>query len=96
MWRSYQFEGEQVIQKTSLEAYEVLQPRLGYLQKTVYNAIQDIPDMCNHDIAYYLRLEINRVTPRVKELRDKGLVVCSGHKKDESTNKNVMIWKVVK
>lgn len=84
-----------MIQNTSLEAYRVLEPDLGFLQKTVYEAIQSNPGFSNHNLAFHLGWEINRVTPRVKELRDKGLVVCIGMKKDEVTNRNVMVWKVV-
>jgi len=84
-----------MIQKTSLEAYQVLIPDLGNQQETVYNTITEHPDSCNHELAKLLGWEINRVTPRVKELRDKGLVVCTHTKIDNSTNRSVMCWKTV-
>ena len=84
-----------MIQPTSLEAYQVLEPELGNLQRTVYQVLVFNPGMSNHDIARTLHWEINRVTPRVKELRDKGLVIQNGSKIDRLTNKRVMCWKVV-
>ena len=84
-----------MIQETSLEAYQVLIPELGELQETVYNTIIEHPGMSNHDIARYLQWEINRVTPRVKELRDKGLVWFSHYKEDSLTSRRVMCWKTI-
>ena len=84
-----------MIQETSLEAYKVLEPELGELQETVYNTIIEHPGMSNHDIARYLGWEINRVTPRVKELRDKGLVILSHHKEDDITKRKVIAWKTI-
>ena len=81
-----------MIQETSLEAYEILQPDLGELQEEVYNAIIDNPGVSNHELAQHLGWEINRVTPRVKELRDKGIVIYSHNKQDEETNRKVMCW----
>ena len=84
-----------MIQETSLEAYKVLKPELGEQQETVYNTIIGHPGMSNHDIARYLGWEINRVTPRVKELRDKGLVILSHYKTDSITGRSVICWKTI-
>ena len=84
-----------MIQETSLEAYKILEPELGNLQQIVYNTIADHPGMSNHDIARYLQWEINRATPRVKELRDKGIVFCSHYKTDLNTKRRVMCWKTI-
>lgn len=84
-----------MIQETSLEAYKVLIPELGNLQEIVYDTITSHPGMSNHDIARYLSWEINRVTPRVKELRDKGLVIVSHHKEDGITGRRVLCWKTI-
>jgi len=84
-----------MIQETSLEAYKVLEPELGNLQRTVYNVIIDHPGMSNHDIARYLHWEINRVTPRVKELRDRGIVFFSHYKTDSITERRVICWKTL-
>jgi hypothetical protein len=84
--------GMPMIQETTLEAYKIIKPELGELQKVVYQTIVMNPGMSNHDIARFLHWEINRVTPRVKELRDKGIVICGGTKQDRITNKKVMMW----
>jgi DNA-binding MarR family transcriptional regulator len=81
-----------MIQDTTLEAYKIIEPELGNLQHEIYNVIISNPGMSNHDLARFLHWEINRVTPRVKELRDKGLVICGGTKTDRITHKEVMTW----
>jgi DNA-binding MarR family transcriptional regulator len=82
-----------MIQSTSLEAFKVLEPELGNLQRVVYDTICEHNGMSNHDISRFLHWEINRVTPRVKELRDMGLIVCSHVRLDKVTGRNVMCWK---
>ena len=84
-----------MIQKTSLEAFEVIQLELGIRQQQVYDMLSQNPNVCNRELAMLLDWPINRVTPRIKELRDKGLVVCSIKKIDEGTRMKVMCWKVV-
>ena len=44
-------------------------------------------------IAKSLGWDINRVTGRVTELRDKKLVVHAGDYYDEDTNRTVNLWK---
>ena len=83
-----------MIQNTSLESFMQLLPELGELQETVYNCIKSHPGLCNREIGVLIGKPINCVTPRVKELRNMGLVVNIGIKFDEYTNRNVMIWKV--
>jgi len=83
-----------MIQNTSLDAYKVLQPELGRLQQEIYDVIVENPGMSNHDIARYKNMEINRVVPRVKELRELGLVVFSNYKQDRITKRTVMCWKI--
>lgn len=84
-----------MIQKTSLSSYIELFPELGERQCQVYAILQVYPDSSNRELAEILGLPINSVTPRVKELRNHGLVVCSGYKYDSVTNRNVMTWKTV-
>jgi Mn-dependent DtxR family transcriptional regulator len=84
-----------MIQSTSLEAFKVLEPELGNLQKIIYDAIIEYPGMSNHDLSRFLHWEINRVTPRVKELRDMGLVICCGERMDRITGRNAKTWKAV-
>jgi DNA-binding MarR family transcriptional regulator len=84
-----------MIQRTSLEAYHVIEPELNERQHLILDTIKQNPGISNHELSQFLGLEINSITPRVKELRDKGLVVCCGTKKDTCTGMNVMTWKIV-
>ena len=81
-----------MIQNTSLEAWEIIRPELGSMQNMVYNGIQSYPGSSNHDLSMILEKDINCITPRVKELRDRGIVVFSHYKTDGKTNKRVMCW----
>ena len=83
-----------MIQQTSLEAYSSIKFCLNDMQKTVYNAILCHPNMSNKEISIFLNWDINRVTPRVFELREAGLVFSSGDKVDSVTNRRVLCWSV--
>ena len=49
----------------------------------------------NRMIAKKLDWDINRVTGRVSELREKGLVEHAGNYYDSATNRTVNLWKCV-
>jgi len=87
-----------MIQETSLEAYLEVKPRLGEKQKEVYRLLKNATrvgfDMTNMEIAQALRWSINRVTPRVYELREKGLVVLSQKRQCSVTGRRAMAWRV--
>jgi len=83
-----------LIQETSLEAFESIQMELGERQRQFYNLIKLYPGVSNHDLSRIAQLPINSVTPRVNELRRKGLVVFSHYKQDRVTNRRVMTWVV--
>ena len=84
-----------MIQDTSLEAYFLLESDLGRMQSFIFNIIREYPDVSNLDIARITGKPINSVTPRVKELRDKGLVFFNGYKIDRITKRRVMCWSVL-
>ena len=67
-------------QPTSRQAYELILEDLGDRQKTVYNTIYFNPGFCNSEIASRLGWSINKITPRVLELREMGLVEHLGFK----------------
>jgi len=64
-------------------------------QQTVYGAIKTTVPATNRMIAKALGWDINRVTGRVTELVNKGMVVTNGTHKDKQTNRTVTLWKVV-
>lgn len=83
--------------QTRLESYRAIQQELGKRQKEVYLHIQwktfNGKDVTNREISQALGLPVNSVTPRVKELRDDGLVVESCVRWDMVTERNVTAWK---
>jgi|YelNatPaOPRAMG01_1025707.scaffolds.fasta_scaffold166269_2 DNA-binding MarR family transcriptional regulator len=85
-----------MVQETSLEAYRQIQPCLGQKQAEVYRLLKRATecgyDMTNMEIARALRWSINRVTPRVLELREMGLVVLSQKRSCAVTGRTAMAW----
>ena len=53
----------------------------------------DLGQATNRMIAKKLDWDINRVTGRVSELREKGLVEHAGDYKDTETDRTVNLWK---
>ncbi|QGJ88819.1 helix-turn-helix DNA binding domain protein [Mycobacterium phage Yecey3] len=82
-----------MIQDTSREAYDALQPVLNERQTEVFDVIREFGALCNSDIAELLDVPISYVTPRVGELRKKGLVVESHRAIYLPTNRKVIHWK---
>ena len=64
-------------------------------QMTVYGAIKALSTSTNRNIAKHLGWEINRVTGRVTELVNKGMVKASGTVLDANTNRTVTVWEAV-
>jgi hypothetical protein len=81
------------MQQTSLESYDRLKD-LGMKQKACYDVINSRVAACNYDIAKALGWEINRVTPRVMELRERNLVVEAYRDINTETDRKVIYWKV--
>ena len=84
-----------MIQKTSLESFVKSIPKFETKRKQIYRVIEQCPGCSNNDIARFLGWEINTVTPRVKELRDKNLVKFCRLKYDPLTNRTVIAWKSI-
>lgn len=77
-----------MIQQTSLEAYNSVDLNRRELQ--VLNIIRASNGFCNKEIAQRLGWDINRVTGRVKGLRDKNKVIQLGTK--VCCGRTVMTW----
>lgn len=54
---------------------------------------QELGQATNRMIARKLDWDINRVTGRISELREKGLVEHAGDYKDTETDRTVNLWK---
>ena len=64
-------------------------------RKTVYDIIKVKGKATNRMIAKALGWDINRVTGRVTELVNLGMVTSNGTHKDNETNRTVTLWKAL-
>lgn len=83
------------IRATQVNSLKKLQPTVGKKQKTVYGVIKHHSPTTNRNIAHVLGWEINRVTGRVTELVNKGMVKASGTIFDKNTNRTVTTWEAI-
>ena len=63
-------------------------------QKQVLDALLRLGSATNRELSETLRLPINCITGRVKELREKDRVCVDGKKFDSVTNRTVTLFKV--
>jgi len=77
---------------TSIESYAKLEWHLGEDQKTVYECIQNNPNVSDRDISNITGLEKNNVNGRRNELFKMGLIEYNGDKIDRRTNRRVSRW----
>ena len=84
-----------MIQQTSMEAYNNIQDDLGSRQLQVLNAIHELGECTNTMISRHLKLPINCITGRTKELRDKKLVGVACVDICPITEKRAIFWKIV-
>ena len=83
------------IRKTQLKSLEALTPTIGMKQKTVYGVIKSKGKATNRMIARHLGWDINRVTGRVTELVNRGMVNADGTYFDKETNRTVTLWRAL-
>lgn len=84
------------VQTTSREAYSKIIPKLPQCQYEVWFCLWKNPyGLTNAEIAYYLQWPINRVTPRVKELRDLGYVHYYAQRQCKITGSTANVWVAV-
>jgi predicted transcriptional regulator len=80
----------------SVESYHqmLVDGTVSIRQKQVLVCLKtELGQATNRMIAKNLGWDINRVTGRITELRDKGLVVHAGDYYDQDTNRTVNLWK---
>jgi len=80
---------------TSLDAFQSIKPELGSRQKAVWDVINHLKSPTNSEISKFMGLPINTITPRVNELRKKGLVSDAGIRPCNITGSNVHTWRIV-
>ncbi len=81
-----------MIQETSRQAYQSIEAELGRRQSEVLEVIKGQDRIYNLKISRILGLPINSITPRVKELRKKGLIEEAGRTICPETGVQVMCW----
>lgn len=86
-----------MIQQTSLNAYQdlVRSEDIGLKQKVVLLCLMNDGPANNRVISVRCRMPINTVTPRVKELRDIGLVRARESSVDSVTRRSAIVWEAV-
>ncbi len=83
-----------LVRETSLDAYHQLEG-LSAKRKRVFEAIKELGEACNLDIAYKLQWPINRVTPRTNELVKMRIVTEAKRDITPRTGKRVIYWKII-
>ena len=84
------------VNSKSIESYKELHKNneISKRQLEVLTCLKnDLLLATNRMIAKKLNWDINRVTGRVTELRDKGFLVYGGDYYDSATNRTVNLWK---
>ena len=88
-----------MIQQTSLEAYEEVKPALGLKQLQVLKIFQQswsAGGLTNMEVADILNWSINRITPRVYELRKVGLLMEERIRICSITGRRAKAWSATK
>lgn len=82
------------VQETSLEAFSKVQPKLAQRQMQILHFFDSHADRnwTNMEVAEGLGWSINRVTPRVLELREKGVLVLACKRACRVTGCWAMAW----
>jgi len=81
-----------MMQQASLEAYKIVTPVLPEKRFKVYQILLEQGPLTNKQIAERLEWTINRVTPRVKELREMGIVRRVKQMCDPESGVTVNVW----
>ena len=81
------------LQQTSLEAYRKIYGELGEKQARVLNVFQGSQALTNMEIADILGWSINRVTPRVFELRERQMLKEAMKRHCAVTGRMAIAWK---
>lgn len=82
-----------MVRITSLQAYAEVLENLGKRQMEVLKSLDRIKPATNMMIAQDLHWSINRVTPRVYELRKKGLIKEDHTDLCKVTKRNAIYWR---
>ena len=82
------------MQDTSLEAFIEIQPKIGARQKQVFDAIKEMGNATDMEVAKKTGIGIRSVGPRRNELVKMGLVTEFGRGTCSVTKKSAISWMV--
>tara|TARA_R100001463_G_scaffold25650_2_gene60622 strand:- start:8207 stop:8470 length:264 start_codon:yes stop_codon:yes gene_type:complete len=80
------------IRKTQVDSYKKVLENISEKQKSVYAVLSVLGPSSNRAIAKHLQWDINRVTGRITELVNLGMVNTHGTTFDNETNRTVTLW----
>lgn len=84
-----------MVRDTSLSAYKEITADLCDKQRDVISAAASFErPVCNAELATKLNWPINCITPRVKELRDRGVLIEAGKKPGPPAGRKVHYWRL--
>lgn len=71
--------------------------RVADLEERVLKALRKYPlaGMTSHELAVYLNIELVSISPRLRPLVNKGLVVDSGERRQGDSHRKSIVWKAV-
>lgn len=81
------------MQETSLMAFDQVRPKIAGRRKQVYAMLAMMGPSTNAEVAQRLGWSINRVTPRMLELRENGWVENAGTRECKVTKNNAHAWR---
>jgi len=85
------------VSDTSKQAYLDLIPKLGRLQRQIYDFLQNQEHaLTNTEISRHTGIAINVITPRILELRMKGLVYEATKRPCTMTGRTASAWRAQK
>jgi hypothetical protein len=79
----------------SVEAFRTIQEDLPLKRREVLDTLRRIRSASNKQLSDIMNWPINCITPRVKELRDMGLVDFDHEQVDPNTNRSEAVWRPV-
>lgn len=82
-----------MLQQTSLDAYREIYGKLGRKQQIVLNTFKGSQTLTNMEVAELLGWSINRITPRVFELRAKSFLKEDCKRICGITGRRSIAWK---
>jgi hypothetical protein len=84
---------KEMIQDTSLFAHTIATHNLGRKQKEVFDCLRHFPDATNAELSARMGWPVDRIKPRVLELRKMGLILDAGKRRCKVTGGTAHAWK---